>query len=130
MVLRAGEAARMEKDDDSRRPKRVSKPPRWHQDYLLSQPSILVCTQGQITSEHVPLELSQGAAISETQAEVRGLAEDVQQIKGMLSELNQTMRTMHIRSRSSSFSISLLLLNIIKRMAIPELLSSLKWVNA
>jgi len=104
MVLRAGEAARMEQND-STRPKRISNPPRWHRDYLIQsrKPS---CPQGQTTSDSVLLEVSQGAAIAETRAEVRDLACDVQQIKGMLSELSQSMRTMQIRSQNSSFSIS------------------------
>lgn len=105
MVLRAREAARMDQDD-FKRPKRISNPPRWHQDYLLTQSRRPACTQGQTTSDHVLLEVSPRAAISETRAEVRDLAEDVQQIKEMLSELSQRMRTIQIRSRNSSFSIS------------------------
>ena len=96
MVLRAGEAARMDQDD-FKRPKWISNPPRWHQDYLLTQSRTPACTQGQTISDHVLLEVSQGAAISEIRAEVRELAGDVQQIKEMLSELSQRMRTMQIR---------------------------------
>lgn len=126
----------MDKDDELARPKRILKPPRWHQDYLLTQPRLFtdsICTQGQ-TSDQVSQEITQGAAIAKTLDEVRVLAEDIQQIKGMLSELSQTMRAISTRSRSSSFSTSsakhLLLLEIITKMAILELLLFMNWVNA
>ncbi len=95
----------MDTDDEPARPKRILKPPRWHQDYLLTQPRSSidsVCIQGQ-TSDQASQEISQGAVIAKTQDEVRVLAEDIQQIKGMLSELSQTMRAISTRSRSSSF---------------------------
>ncbi len=98
----------MDEDDEPARPKRILKPPRWHQDYLVTQPKSSidsVCIQGQ-TSDQASQEISQGAVIAKTQDEVRALAEDIQQIKGMLSELSHTMRIISTRSRSSSFSTS------------------------
>ncbi|KAG1937623.1 hypothetical protein F2P79_018082 [Pimephales promelas] len=103
MVLRAGEAAGMESEDNPGKLKcstRRVRPPVWHQDYEMVHPhSSATNVRGQLQGGVNP-----EALLPSENTDVKSLTEEVKQMKSMLMNLGEMMKNMQDQSECSSFT--------------------------